>query len=59
MLRNLLHASGRLVREDEGQDTIEYAVLGAFISIVAIVSIRAIGPLVEATYVAIRTALTA
>jgi Flp pilus assembly pilin Flp len=58
MLQKVLHAGGRLIREDEGQDVIEYAILGAFISIVAIVAIRAIGPLVDAIYVAIQGALT-
>jgi Flp pilus assembly pilin Flp len=58
MLRKLLHAGGRLVRDDEGQDMIEYAILAAFISIVAIVAIKAIGPLVDAIYVAIQAALT-
>jgi Flp pilus assembly pilin Flp len=37
---------------------IEYAILGAFISIVAIVTIRAIGPLVDSIYQAIQAALT-
>ena len=58
MLRKLFSTSARLVREDDGQDMIEYAVLAAFISIVAIVTIRAIGPLVDDIYVAIRGALT-
>ena len=35
------------VREDEGQDMVEYALLASFISIVAIVALRAIGPLVR------------
>ena len=58
MFQKVLQAGGRLVREDEGQDMIEYAILAAFISIVAIVAIRAIGPLVNAIYVAVQTALT-
>ena len=33
----------RFIREEEGQDVIEYALLGAFISIVAIVIIAAVG----------------
>jgi Flp pilus assembly pilin Flp len=48
----------RLFHEEQGQDMIEYALLGSFISIVAIVAIRAIGPLVNTIYVAIQTALT-
>jgi Flp pilus assembly pilin Flp len=47
-----------LLRRSEGQDMIEYALLGSFISIVAIVAIRAIGPLVNDIYVAIEAALT-
>jgi Flp pilus assembly pilin Flp len=58
MFQKVLHLGGRLVREDEGQDMIEYAILAAFISIVAIVAIRAIGPLVDAIYQAIQAALT-
>ena len=49
----------RLFRNEEGQDMIEYALLAAFISIVAIVAIKAIGPLVLAIYNNVVTALTA
>jgi Flp pilus assembly pilin Flp len=48
----------RLVREESGQDMVEYALLAAFISIVAIVTIRAIGPLVDAVYQNVQAALT-
>ena len=51
MLRRLFH-------DEQGQDMIEYALLGSFISIVAILAIQAIGPLVNTIYVAIRDALT-
>jgi Flp pilus assembly pilin Flp len=37
---------------------VEYALLAAFISIVAIVTIRAIGPLVDAVYQNVQAALT-
>lgn len=47
-----------LLRREEGQDMIEYAVLGAFISIVAILTIQALGPLIDPLYVAIQDALT-
>ncbi len=43
---------------DEGQDMIEYALLAAFISIVAIATIKLIGPLVATTYTNIHTAIT-
>lgn len=48
----------RLYRDEEGQDMIEYALLAAFISIVAIVAIKAIGPLVLGIYEDIVDALT-
>jgi Flp pilus assembly pilin Flp len=54
MFRQLASA----LRRDEGQDLIEYGLLGAFISIVAVVTLQAIGPLVDALYVAIETAIT-
>jgi pilus assembly protein Flp/PilA len=34
----------RFVREDEGQDVIEYALLAAFVSIIAATIIKSIGP---------------
>jgi Flp pilus assembly pilin Flp len=46
------------VREDEGQDMVEYALLASFISIVAIVALRAIGPLVRTIYDNVQAALT-
>ena len=48
----------RLIREEQGQDMVEYALLAAFISIVAIVTIRNIGPLVDAIYQNVQAALT-
>ena len=48
----------KLIRDEKGQDMIEYALLGSFISIVAIIAIRAIGPLVRTIYENIQTALT-
>ena len=47
----------KFVREDEGQDMIEYALLAGFISIVAIIALQAIGPLVNAVYVGVQNAL--
>lgn len=46
------------LREENGQDMVEYGLLGAFISIVAIVALRAIGPLVNAIYVNVQNALS-
>lgn len=47
----------RLLREESGQDMVEYALLASFISIVAIATLRLIGPLVNAIYVDIQAAL--
>jgi Flp pilus assembly pilin Flp len=48
----------KFLRDEEGQDIIEYALLAFFISIVAIIAIKAIGPLVKTIYEAVETALT-
>jgi pilus assembly protein Flp/PilA len=40
-VKNLI---ARFVREDEGQDVIEYALLAAFVSIIAAAIIQTIGP---------------
>ncbi len=48
----------KLLREEKGQDMVEYALLGALISIVAIATIRLIGPLVTGIYQDIVDALT-
>ena len=47
-----------LVKNDEGQDVVEYALLAAFISIFAILTIKAIGPLVNTVFTKIQAALT-
>jgi Flp pilus assembly pilin Flp len=41
---------GRVLREDGGQDLIEYALLAAFISIVAVAAISNIGSNVNGWY---------
>lgn len=53
-----MHYIARFVYDDEGQDMVEYALLAAFISIVSIVVIKAIGPLVNTIYTNIKNALT-
>jgi Flp pilus assembly pilin Flp len=58
MERNIMDFLKRFLRDDEGQDMVEYGLLGAFISIVAIAALRAIGPLVNAIYVNIQNALS-
>jgi len=47
----------KLVREDQGQDVIEYALLAAAISIIAIPTIPAIGTAINLVYVRISTAV--
>jgi Flp pilus assembly pilin Flp len=41
IVKNLI---ARFVREDDGQDVIEYALLAAFVSIIAATIIQSIGP---------------
>jgi pilus assembly protein Flp/PilA len=48
----------RFLTEDSGQDMVEYGLLAAFVSIVAIGALRAIGPLVNTIYTGVQTALT-
>jgi Flp pilus assembly pilin Flp len=47
-----------LIRNEEGQDVVEYALLAAFISIFAIVTIKLIGPLVNDIFIDVKDALT-
>ena len=47
----------KLSRDEEGQDMIEYALLAALISIVAIVMILAIGPYIQDTFADVANAL--
>lgn len=44
----------RFVREEEGQDIIEYALLAAFISVLAWVTIQTIGQDVQTIYSAVQ-----
>jgi Flp pilus assembly pilin Flp len=50
----LLNKTRRLVWDDEGQDVIEYALLAAFIAIVAAVILTNIAPLLEDIYTQIQ-----
>jgi Flp pilus assembly pilin Flp len=45
----------RLVREEKGQDVIEYALLAAAISVVAIPTVPSIGSAVNNAYVNVNT----
>jgi len=48
----------RFVREEEGQDLIEYALLAGFISLVAIAAITALGTGLNSVYGNINTTVT-
>jgi Flp pilus assembly pilin Flp len=48
----------KLFYDESGQDMVEYALLASFISIVAIATLRLIGPLVDGIYQEIETALS-
>ena len=49
----------RLVREDEGQDLIEYALLAGFIALASVAMITAIGTGVNSVYTATNTQVAA
>jgi Flp pilus assembly pilin Flp len=44
----------QLLRDESGQDMVEYGLLAALISIAALLTVRAIGPLVNALYEKVR-----
>ena len=48
----------RLIKEEEGQGMIEYVIIAAFISIIAIVVIRAIGPKINNVWQNVNSGLT-
>jgi pilus assembly protein Flp/PilA len=45
----------RFVREEEGQDLIEYALLAGFISLAAVAAITAVGTQLNLLYDAVKT----
>jgi pilus assembly protein Flp/PilA len=47
----------RFVREEEGQDLIEYALLAGFISLVCVAMITAVGGNLNTLYTAVSTAV--
>jgi pilus assembly protein Flp/PilA len=53
-MKNLLV---RFVREEEGQDLIEYALLAAFIALAAVVAIQNLGKSINTVYTKISTTL--
>ena len=51
-MKNLIQ---RFIREEEGQDVIEYALLAAFISIVAALLIQSVGTNVSSIFTKVQT----
>lgn len=47
----------KLIKDEGGQDLMEYGILAAFVSIVAIAIIKLIGPFVNDLYVMVKNAL--
>jgi pilus assembly protein Flp/PilA len=48
----------RFIREDEGQDLIEYALLAAFISLAAVLAIQSLGSAVNDVYTRVSSTLS-
>ena len=48
----------RFVREEDGQDLVEYAMLLAFIALIAIVGVKTLGTTVNTFFSNVATALT-
>ena len=48
----------RLIRDDQGQDLIEYVLLGSFIAIVAIAGVSTLGTNINAWYSAVASWVT-
>ena len=49
----------RFVREDEGQDLIEYALLAGLISLASVLAITALGTAIQGKFTDVGTAVTA
>jgi len=49
----------RFVRDEEGQDLVEYAMLLAFIALIAIAGVKTLGSTVNTFFSNVATALTA
>ena len=47
----------RFFKNEDGQDVVEYGLLASFISIAALLTIKAIGPLVNGLYEKIKAAI--
>jgi Flp pilus assembly pilin Flp len=46
-----------LLRNEDGQDLTEYGLLGAFISVISLVTVQEVGPLVNNFFLVIRKTL--
>jgi pilus assembly protein Flp/PilA len=57
-VRNMQNFIARFVREDEGQDLVEYALLIAFIALACIVGLTNLGTAINNTYNSISTSLS-
>jgi pilus assembly protein Flp/PilA len=58
-MQNFVSFITRLVREEEGQDMVEYALILGLISIVAVVAVTATGVSVNAIWTAVEAAVSA
>ncbi len=47
----------KILREEEGQNMIEYALLGGLLSIVGIAAVQVIGPIIQGIFEDIQAAL--
>lgn len=54
----MFNSAASFLKRDEGEDIIEYGVLAAFVSIVAVATVRTIGPLLLPLYTVVVAALT-
>ena len=48
----------RFVRDEKGQDMVEYGLLGSFVSVAAIVALRGFAPIIQNMYQLVENALT-
>ena len=55
---DMKHLISRFVREDEGQDLVEYALLIAFIALACIVGLQSLGTAINNTYNSISSSLS-
>jgi pilus assembly protein Flp/PilA len=56
--RDMKNFINRFVREDEGQDLVEYALLIAFIALACIIGLQQLGTAINKTYNSISSSLT-